>query len=132
MEASLRTLVRKRAGERCEYCRLPQEAESYLRFHVEHVVPRQHGGKSDAGNLALACHHCNLHKGPNLSGIDSNEGATLPLFNPRLQGMGRPFRNSRRFHRRLDTGGTRDSSGPGYEQGDAIAIACRSAIKAFT
>jgi hypothetical protein len=39
---------------------------------------------TEAANLALACHHCNLHKGPNLSGIDPANGAMAPLFNPRL------------------------------------------------
>lgn len=52
-------------------------------FHIEHVVPRQHGGGDDADNLALACHHCNLHKGPNLSGIDPLTGAIESLFHPR-------------------------------------------------
>jgi hypothetical protein len=31
----------------------------------------------------LACHHCNLHKGPNLSGIDPASGSVALLFNPR-------------------------------------------------
>jgi 5-methylcytosine-specific restriction endonuclease McrA len=42
---------------------LPQEL-SELRFHIEHVIPRQHGGSDDADNLALACPDCNLRKGP--------------------------------------------------------------------
>ena len=29
------------------------------------------------------CYHCNLHKGPNLSGIDQESGALVRLFNPR-------------------------------------------------
>jgi hypothetical protein len=36
-------------------------------------------------NLALACPQCNLHKGPNLAGIDPLSGAIEPLFNPRRQ-----------------------------------------------
>ena len=35
-------------------------------------------------NLALACYHCNAHKGPNLSGLDPESGALVRLFNPRL------------------------------------------------
>ncbi len=58
MEAELREFVRRRAGDRCEYCRLPQEF-SELRFHVEHIIPRQHGGTDDPGDLALACPDCN-------------------------------------------------------------------------
>jgi hypothetical protein len=47
------------------------------------VVARQHGGKEDVDNLALACHRCNLHKGPNLSGVDSLTGRVESLFHPR-------------------------------------------------
>jgi hypothetical protein len=73
MDVKLRQFVRMRAGQHCEYCRLPQEF-SELRFHIEHVTPRQHGGDDDADNLALACPDCNLRKGPNLTGIDPNTG----------------------------------------------------------
>ncbi len=74
--------VRRRAGDRCEYCHLPQSA--YRRpFHIEHVVARQHGGSNELDNLALACWYCNLKKGPNLSGIDAHTGLMTALFNPR-------------------------------------------------
>ena len=33
--------------------------------------------------LALACHRCNLHKGPNLTGIDRSTGQVSSLFHPR-------------------------------------------------
>ena len=56
-----------------------------MRFHVEHVIPRQHGGGDEPENLALACHHCNLHKGPNLTGIDPETGEIVALFHPRKQ-----------------------------------------------
>jgi hypothetical protein len=52
---------------------------------VEHIVPRQHGGQSDESNLAAACQHCNLHKGPNVSGFDPDTGALTPLYHPRRQ-----------------------------------------------
>lgn len=82
MDAALRQFVRTRAAYQCEYCRLPQEF-SELRFHVEHVIPRQHGGRDDADNLALACPGCNLRKGPNLTGIDAQTGEVVCLFHPR-------------------------------------------------
>ncbi len=82
MDAFVREFVRERAGHRCEYCRAVQ-VFSELRFHIEHVVPRQHGGGDDAANLALACPDCNLHKGPNLTGIDPNTGEVVRLFHPR-------------------------------------------------
>lgn len=82
MDAATRELVRKRAGERCEYCGLHQK-HSELIHHVEHIVARQHGGSEDPDNLALACHRCNLHKGPNLTGIDPSTEQIVPLFHPR-------------------------------------------------
>jgi 5-methylcytosine-specific restriction endonuclease McrA len=82
MDTATRRLVRERAGERCEYCRLPQK-HSELLHHIEHAIARQHGGLDEASNLALACHRCNLHKGPNLTGIDPVTGEVAPLFNPR-------------------------------------------------
>jgi hypothetical protein len=36
MDAALRQFVIERAGDRCEYCHLPQDF-SELRFHVEHI-----------------------------------------------------------------------------------------------
>ncbi|MBW3624304.1 MAG: HNH endonuclease [Armatimonadetes bacterium] len=85
MDAITRRQVRARASNLCEYCGLPQEADPFYSFHIEHVIPKQHGGTDDSTNLALACHHCNLHKGPNLAGIDPNTGQMEPLFNPRTQ-----------------------------------------------
>lgn len=46
-------------------------------------MAKQHGGSDDVDNLALACHRCNLHKGPNLTGIDPQTGETASLFHPR-------------------------------------------------
>ncbi len=84
MDRATRRLVRQRAGDPCEYCRLPQDALPISPFHIEHIIARQHGGSDDAGNLALSCHHCNLHKGPNLTGIDPDSGEVARLFHPRL------------------------------------------------
>jgi hypothetical protein len=83
MDARLRQQVRQRAQNCCEYCGLRQEQEP-LPFHIEHITSRQHGGKDTAENLALACHHCNLHKGTNLSGLDPQTRALTRLFHPRL------------------------------------------------
>ncbi|MGI8972368.1 MAG: HNH endonuclease [Dehalococcoidia bacterium] len=85
MDAATRTQVRRRAGNCCEYCGLAQEAVPVVTFHIEHIIPRQHGGGDDPSNLALACYHCNHHKGPNLTGIDPETGEIIPLFNPRTQ-----------------------------------------------
>jgi HNH endonuclease len=92
MKASLRRLVRERAGRCCEYCRLPQALVAPLAFHVEHIVLKKHDGGDEDGNLSLACYFCNLHKGPNLTGIDPRSGRIIPLFHPRKQSWPSPFR----------------------------------------
>ena len=85
MDASLRELVQQRAANRCEYCRLPQTYALIVRFHVEHITPRQHEGSDDAENLGLACPRCNAYKGPNLAAIDPQTKQVVPIFNPRTQ-----------------------------------------------
>jgi hypothetical protein len=82
MDATTRDLVRRRADHRCEYCSLPQNY-SELTHHVEHIIAKQHGGSDDIDNLALACHRCNLRKGPNLTGVDPISGELVPLFHRR-------------------------------------------------
>lgn len=83
MDEPLRDQVRQRAADCCEYCGLHQSALPFVRFQVDHIVPQQHGGTDDLANLSLCCTRCNLHKGPNLSGIDNESGAIVTLFNPR-------------------------------------------------
>ncbi len=83
--AATRRLVRTRAENCCEYCGTRQDDEPFVTYQVEHVVAVQHGGGDDDGNLALACSHCNLHKGPNLAGIDPVLKRIEPLFHPRMQ-----------------------------------------------
>ena len=81
MDAITRAAVRSRAGNRCEYCGLPQEAVPDSTFHIEHVVAKQHDGGDDLPNLA--CDRCNLHKGPNLTAVDPTSGEVTALFHPR-------------------------------------------------
>ncbi|MFQ5732804.1 MAG: HNH endonuclease, partial [Planctomycetaceae bacterium] len=78
----MRKLVRERAQDRCEYCRLPQDGYE-LTFHVEHIVASQHQQDDNPSNLALACNKCNLHKGTNLVTIDEETDERVDLFNPR-------------------------------------------------
>jgi hypothetical protein len=89
MSDVLRAVVWEQAQGRCEYCRLHQDDEDFLTFHVEHVIARQHGGSDDLENLCLACPECNLAKGPNLSGYLG--GKVVPLFHPRRQSWKRHF-----------------------------------------
>jgi hypothetical protein len=91
MKASLRALVRARAGRRCEYCRLHESDLPLYPFHVEHIVPQKHRGTSEPWNLAWSSHECNLAKSSNLSGRDPLTGRVVVLFNPRRQRWKRHF-----------------------------------------
>ena len=92
MDHGLRTLVRDRAQNYCEYCGLHQDAEPHYRFHIEHIIARQHGGPTESSNLALACYYCNLNKGPNLTAIDPETQQVVPLFHPRKDRRDQHFR----------------------------------------
>ena len=83
MDALLRAFVVNRSAGRCEYCQLPQKFFTEL-FQIEHIVSRQHRGASIESNLAVACARCNLHKGPNIAGIDPQTEELVRLFNPRI------------------------------------------------
>jgi hypothetical protein len=82
MNRALDQLVRRRAGFACEYCGLAQRF-SRLKFSIDHVVASQHEGSTIESNLALACPFCNLHKGPNIAGIDPRTKRMVRLFHPR-------------------------------------------------
>ena len=85
MDAATRVLVRRRARDQCEYCRMPQEATPFIPFHVEHIIAIQHLDEvhDDLSGLAYACDRCNAFKGPNLSSIDPETGEKVDVFNPR-------------------------------------------------
>ncbi len=83
MDAASQQTVRNRAGNRCEYCQLPQSATPYLTFHVEHIQAKQHVADDSLDNLALACPDCNRYKGPNLVSLDRNTREIVRLFHPR-------------------------------------------------
>jgi hypothetical protein len=83
MKDWIKAFVRNRAGNRCEYCHLHQDDSPLAQLHVEHVIPKKHGGSDEAENLALACIDCNLHKSSNLTGIDPESGELTRLFHPR-------------------------------------------------
>jgi len=80
-----RIQVRERAQNACEYCHLHQDDSPLAALHIEHIIPKIHGGTDELNNLALACIDCNLHKGTNLTGIDSQTNEVTELFHPRRQ-----------------------------------------------
>jgi HNH endonuclease len=83
MDATTRRAVRERAGNRCEYCLLPQIDSPLASLQIEHVVARKHGGDDSLENLALACIDCNLHKGTNIADYDPVTGQLSELYHPR-------------------------------------------------
>ena len=76
--------VRQRAGDVCEYCRLPQVSQEAT-FHVDHVLPRSQDGPTELENLALACVTCSLRKSARTSAVDPKTGSVAALFNPRTE-----------------------------------------------
>ncbi|MCW5959592.1 MAG: HNH endonuclease [Pyrinomonadaceae bacterium] len=78
----LRNLVRKRANKICEYCHIPEDFTPQP-FCFEHILPKVSGGKTSAGNLALACQGCNAFKASRTEFEDEITGESVKLFNPR-------------------------------------------------
>jgi hypothetical protein len=92
MTDDLANRVRARASNRCEYCQRPQSS-SRIAFHIEHIIARQHGGKTTMGNLALSCPRCNFHKGSNIASyiIIKRKRRLVPLYNPRRHRWSKHF-----------------------------------------
>lgn len=91
MNPNLAQTVRDRAGDICEYCLMPQKAKR-LKFQIDHIVAKQHGGSDSSDNLSLACGRCNRYKGPNIGSIDPLTKQRIELFNPRQDKWENHFR----------------------------------------
>ena len=89
--AAMRRAVTKRAGDRCEYCLIPQ-AYSASTHQVDHVIAEKHGGDTSLDNLALSCAVCNRRKASDISSNDPQTGELARLFNPRTQSWSDHFR----------------------------------------
>jgi 5-methylcytosine-specific restriction endonuclease McrA len=83
MAFSRRKQIRDRAGDRCEYCRLPQRCTT-LPHEVDHIRARKHRGPSTLENSCWACAYCNSFKSSNAAGYDPETDELVPLFNPRV------------------------------------------------
>lgn len=92
LSESVRKIVISRAQEACEYRGMQQAWEPFHTYHVEHIIARQHRGTDDPSNLALACDHRNLFKGPNLTSRDPDGDALVGLFHPRQHIWGEHFK----------------------------------------
>jgi hypothetical protein len=84
MNESLRSQVRERAGDCCEYCQLPQAA-TIVTHEADHIRSQKHNGPSTLDNLCWACAWCNAFKGSDIAGFDPLDDSLTPLFNPRAQ-----------------------------------------------
>jgi 5-methylcytosine-specific restriction endonuclease McrA len=80
--AELRRLVRQRAADRCEYCLIPGSV-TFASHEIDHIIAEKHGGATDETNLANSCAVGNGFKGSDLTSIDPQTGAIVPLFHPR-------------------------------------------------
>jgi hypothetical protein len=85
-----RSIVRERAGDCCEYCRLSQ-AGRLARFHVDHIIATKHGGTDKDDNLCLAFPKCNSYKGSNVAALDPLTGNATKLYHPRQQNWDNQF-----------------------------------------
>lgn len=82
MNEHLRTQVRRRASDRCEYCRMPQSG-TVLPHEVDHIRSQKHGGPTTLENLCWACAWCNSYKGTDIAAYPPGADEFVPLFNPR-------------------------------------------------
>jgi HNH endonuclease len=90
MTPALRDQVRARAGDFCEYCRLPQECTT-LPHEADHIRSQKHRGPTTLDNLCWACARCNNFKGSDVSSYDPTTNDLVPLFNPRTDGWAEHF-----------------------------------------
>jgi hypothetical protein len=96
ISAKLRKTVTERANRRCEYCLMLLDF-SHAPFDVKHIKPQSQGGKTEAKNLALSCHGCNLYKSDKLTVFDVVSEETVRLYNPRKDVWNEHFTWARKF-----------------------------------
>lgn len=78
----LRKLVRQRALNTCEYC-LVHEDNTFLDFHIDHIISLKHGGTTTEDNLAFTCATCNRHKGTDLGSFLNDPSKIIRFYHPR-------------------------------------------------
>jgi HNH endonuclease len=70
---------------------MPQLAYRF-RFPIDHIIAKQHGGRTVSSNLCLSCLRCNSFKGPNIASVDPVTGELVRLFHPRQDAWNAHFR----------------------------------------
>jgi hypothetical protein len=83
--------VAERSQYRCSYCQSQQRLMG-VSLTIDHIIPQSLGGATELDNLCLACWDCNLIKGDRSTGIDSQTGMLIRLFNPSQQKWSEHFR----------------------------------------
>src|SRR5260370_9574965 len=94
--AGLARRIRLRAGDACEYCKLPQWSQEAT-FHLDHIQPRAAGGETTEENLALACVSCSLKKGARVHVQDPKTRRFVALFDPRKDSWADHFQWNRKW-----------------------------------
>ena len=61
------------------------ETKTSVRFQIDHIVARRHGGDDSLDNLCLSCYQCNSYKGPHIAALDPLTEQPARLYNPREQ-----------------------------------------------
>jgi hypothetical protein len=84
LSAAIQAQVRQRAQHLCEFCHASEQWQ-YVKFTVDHTIPRSLGGRDELENLALACFHCNRRKTNRVTAVDPQSGTAVSLFNPRQE-----------------------------------------------
>lgn len=74
--------VRARAAGLCEYCHADEKWQ-FVRFTIDHIVPRSANGGDEPNNLALACRNCNERRSNLMDFVDPLTNEEIPIFNPR-------------------------------------------------
>jgi hypothetical protein len=88
---ALRIKVSAQARYRCGYC-LTQEAVVGTPMEFDHLIPEALGGRTEEGNLWLACSLCNDAKSCRVAALDPISGEIIRLYNPRDQVWSDHFR----------------------------------------
>jgi hypothetical protein len=88
--SALRLLVFERDEGRCRYCRLAQIGQGAV-LHVNHILPKSRGGRTDPDNLVLQCPYCSLHKSNKVTALDPLTGEATELLHPLRQIWGEHF-----------------------------------------
>ena len=72
--------IYERDGKRCMYC-----GRSGVELNLDHVIPRDHGGKTDWDNIVCSCVDCNTRKAnrtPAQAGMKLIKVPKRPLWRP--------------------------------------------------